>query len=49
VKEEITDVPEVEGFQDISEEGIAEWLQCHSVILMNEELAWLDRQTYNGA
>lgn len=46
VKEEITTVAEESEFQDVSEKGIVELLESHSVLLMNEELAGLTRQTY---
>jgi hypothetical protein len=49
VKEEITTVAEEAGVQDVSEKGIAEWLECHSGVLTKEELAGLDRQTYKEA
>jgi hypothetical protein len=49
VKEEIITVAEEAGFQDVSEEGIVEVVDSHSVVLMNKELAGLDRQIYKEA
>jgi hypothetical protein len=49
VKEEITTVANEAGFQKVSEDATVELLECHSVILMNEKLAGLDRRMYKEA
>jgi hypothetical protein len=37
------------GFQDVGEDDVAELLESHSLPLTNEELAELDKQTYEEA
>jgi hypothetical protein len=49
VKEETVIVVKETGFQEVSEDSIVELLDSHSVILMNEEPAGLDRRTCKGA
>jgi hypothetical protein len=49
VKDEIVIVARETGFQEVSEDAVVELLESRSVILMNEEPAWLDMRTCKGA
>jgi hypothetical protein len=49
VKEESAILTKGAGFQDVSENDTVELLESNSLLLTNEELAEVDRQTYKEA
>jgi hypothetical protein len=49
VKVEILTVAKESGFQDVIDADVVELLECHSLPLMNEELAEFERQTHKEA